>query len=124
MTAPDLLSPLVLGTMTFGDTVDADGAGALLDAALDAGITHIDTANGYAAGAAEHILAELLAGQRDRSPSRRRPACYTGDAGGNSPLSPKGLRLSVDASLRGSAPTTSTCSTCTSPTALRPSTRR
>ena len=49
MTTPDILSPMVLGTMTFGDTVDTDGAGALLDVALDAGITHIDTANGYAA---------------------------------------------------------------------------
>ena len=40
MTTPDILSPMVLGTMTFGDTVDTDGAGALLDVALDAGITH------------------------------------------------------------------------------------
>nr|WP_281536159.1 hypothetical protein [Cryobacterium breve] len=34
--------------MTFGDTVDAGEAASILDAALDAGITVIDTANGYA----------------------------------------------------------------------------
>ncbi|MHD0307414.1 aldo/keto reductase, partial [Rhodococcus erythropolis] len=50
MTAPLELPKLVLGTMTFGDTVDISGAGSMLDAALGAGISHIDTANGYAGG--------------------------------------------------------------------------
>ncbi|RZI87584.1 MAG: aldo/keto reductase, partial [Microbacterium sp.] len=55
---PELdLTLLVLGTMTFGDTVDFDGAAAMVDSALDAGITHIDTANGYAGGETERILA-------------------------------------------------------------------
>ena len=45
-----MLGPLVLGTMTFGDTVDLEGASAMVAAALEAGITHIDTANGYAGG--------------------------------------------------------------------------
>ena len=99
MTTPDILSPMVLGTMTFGDTVDTDGAGALLDVALDAGITHIDTANGYAAGAAERILSTLLAGKRDAVTIATKAGMYTGDTDGNSPLSPKGLRLSVEASL-------------------------
>jgi len=94
-----MFSPMVLGTMTFGDTVDQDGAGALLEVALDAGITHIDTANGYAAGASESILAKLLADKRDSVTVATKAGMYTGDTGGNSPLSPKGLRLSVDASL-------------------------
>ena len=99
MTTPDILSPMVLGTMTFGDTVDTDGAGALLDVALEAGITHIDTANGYAAGAAERILSTLLAGKLDSVTIATKAGMYTGDTDGNSPLSPKGLRLSVEASL-------------------------
>ena len=99
MTTPDILSPMVLGTMTFGDKVDTDGAGALLDVALEAGITHIDTANGYAAGAAERILSTLLAGKRDSVTIATKAGMYTGDTDGNSPLSPKGLRLSVEASL-------------------------
>ncbi|XGU18883.1 aldo/keto reductase [Rhodococcus sp. 3Y1] len=40
MTAPFELPKLVLGTMTFGDTVDISGAGSMLDAALGAGISH------------------------------------------------------------------------------------
>ncbi|MDZ7910490.1 MAG: aldo/keto reductase [Rhodococcus sp. (in: high G+C Gram-positive bacteria)] len=90
---------MVLGTMTFGDTVDLDGARALLDLALDAGIEHIDTANGYSAGEAERILSTLLAGKRDSVTLATKAGMYTGDTGGNSPLSPKGLRLSIEASL-------------------------
>ncbi|GAA0969502.1 aldo/keto reductase [Streptomyces rhizosphaericus] len=45
---PVPLSRLVLGTMTFGDTVDRAGAAAMLDIALDAGVTGVDTANAYA----------------------------------------------------------------------------
>lgn len=91
--------PMVLGTMTFGDTVDLDGAGALLDLALDAGITHIDTANGYSAGEAERMLSKLLVDKRDSVTIATKAGMYPGDTDGNSPLSPKGLRLSVDASL-------------------------
>ncbi|MGH3642021.1 MAG: aldo/keto reductase [Mycobacterium sp.] len=96
---PDVVTPMVLGTMTFGDTVDIDGASALLEAALDAGITHIDTANGYAAGEAECILGKLLADKRDAVTIATKAGMYAGDTDGNSPLSPEGLRLSVDASL-------------------------
>ncbi|MCV7228916.1 aldo/keto reductase [Mycolicibacterium komossense] len=92
-------SDMVLGTMTFGDTVDIDGAGALLDLALDAGITHIDTANGYSAGESERILSKLLAGRRDSVTIATKAGMYLGDVDGHSPLSPKGLRLSVEASL-------------------------
>jgi aryl-alcohol dehydrogenase-like predicted oxidoreductase len=90
---------MVLGTMTFGDTVDVAGAGALVDLALDAGITHIDTANGYSAGEAERILAKVLAGKRDAVTIATKAGMYPGDTDGNSPLSPKGLRLSLEASL-------------------------
>ena len=90
---------MVLGTMTFGDTVDLDGARALLDVALDAGITHLDTANSYSAGDAERMLAELLAGRRDRVTVATKAGMYLGDADGHSPLSPEGLRLSLEASL-------------------------
>jgi aryl-alcohol dehydrogenase-like predicted oxidoreductase len=99
VTTHKMFSPMVLGTMTFGDTVDIDGAGALLDVALDAGISHIDTANGYAAGEAERILAKLLAGKRDSVTIATKAGMYLGDTDGHFPLSPKGLRLSLEASL-------------------------
>ncbi len=56
--------------MTFGDTVDIDTARAMVDAALDAGITSLDTANGYAAGRSEEILGEILDGRRDAGDDR------------------------------------------------------
>jgi aryl-alcohol dehydrogenase-like predicted oxidoreductase len=70
------VSRLCLGTMTFGGTlegtagiggVDAKTAGRLLDAALDAGINFIDTADVYAAGQSEELLGELLGTRRRRS---------------------------------------------------------
>jgi aryl-alcohol dehydrogenase-like predicted oxidoreductase len=93
------LGPLVLGTMTFGDTVDADGAAAMLDAALEAGITHIDTANAYTGGESERVLARLLRGRRDRVTLATKAGMPHPDAGDNSPLSAAGLRASVEGSL-------------------------
>lgn len=94
------LSRLVLGTMTFGDTVDAAGAAAMLDAALDAGITGVDTANGYAGGETEKILAPLLATRRDRVVLATKAGMPHPDAGEHAPLSATGLRLSLEGSLR------------------------
>ena len=93
------LSSLVLGTMTFGDTVDAAGAEAMLEAALDAGITHVDTANGYAGGESERMLAGLLKGRRDRITLATKAGMPHPDAGGHAPLSAPALRASVDGSL-------------------------
>lgn len=93
------MSSLVLGTMTFGDTVDAAGAAKMLDTALDAGITAVDTANGYAGGETERILGELLPARRDRISLATKAGMPHPDAGDHSPLSPEGLRASVDGSL-------------------------
>ena len=62
------LTPFTLGTMLFGDAVDADNAARQLDLALDAGINSIDTADIYVRGASEELLGELLekSGRRDR----------------------------------------------------------
>jgi aryl-alcohol dehydrogenase-like predicted oxidoreductase len=91
--------PLVLGTMTFGDTVEFDGAAAMVDAALNEGITHIDTANGYAGGESERMLARLLRGRRDRVTLASKAGMPHPDAGDHSPLSASGLRASVEGSL-------------------------
>ncbi|MEV4009091.1 aldo/keto reductase [Nonomuraea angiospora] len=90
----------VLGTMTFGDTVDAGTAGRMLDHALDAGVTGVDTANGYAGGAAEEILGELLRGRRDRVVLATKAGIPHPDAGEHAPLSPAGLRAALEGSLR------------------------
>ena len=98
--APVAMSRLVLGTMTFGDTVDAAGAVAMIDAALDAGITGLDTANGYAGGDTETILGPLLATRRDRVVLATKAGMPHPDAGDHAPLSAAGLRASLEGSLR------------------------
>ncbi|MCX4911334.1 aldo/keto reductase [Streptomyces sp. NBC_00878] len=97
---PVPLSRLVLGTMTFGDTVDASGAAAMLDAALDAGITGVDTANGYAGGESERILAGLLPGRRDRIVLATKAGIPHPDQGEHAPLSAAGLRAALEGSLK------------------------
>ena len=94
------LSQLVLGTMTFGDTVDVDTARTMVDTALAAGITSLDTANGYAAGRSEEIIGEILHGRRDAATIATKAGIYAGDAGDAPLLSARGLRSSLEASLR------------------------
>nr|WP_237540647.1 aldo/keto reductase [Streptomyces sp. SID4917] len=97
---PVPLSRLVLGTMTFGDTVDRAGAAAMVDTALDAGITGIDTANGYAGGESERILADLLPGRRDRIVLATKAGIPHPDQGGHAPLSAAGMRAALEGSLK------------------------
>ncbi len=102
-TLPGLRRPLpslVLGTMTFGDTVDIDVARAMVDLALESGVTSIDTANGYARGRSEEMLGEILKGRWDEVTVATKAGIYPGDAGGRPLLSRKGLRASLEASLR------------------------
>ena len=56
-----------LGGNNFGMRVDLQGARAVVDAALDAGVTLFDTADIYGGkGGSESILGEVLEGRRDR----------------------------------------------------------
>jgi len=94
------LPRLVLGTMTFGDTVDLDTARRMVDQAVASGITHFDTANGYAGGRSEELLGELMVGRRGEVTVATKAGMYPGDSGGEPLLSPAGLRSSLEASLR------------------------
>jgi aryl-alcohol dehydrogenase-like predicted oxidoreductase len=61
------VSPLCLGTLNFGGpTPDADAI-RMIHAALDGGITFIDTANVYHAGRSEQVVGKALADRRDRA---------------------------------------------------------
>ncbi|WP_371582357.1 aldo/keto reductase [Streptomyces sp. NBC_01314] len=97
---PVPLSRLVLGTMTFGDTVDRAGAADMLATALEAGITGVDTANGYAGGESERILAELLPAHRDRIVLATKAGIPHPDQGEHAPLSAPGLRAALEGSLK------------------------
>jgi aryl-alcohol dehydrogenase-like predicted oxidoreductase len=58
------VSEISLGSwLTYGLGVEADAARACLEAAFEAGINFIDTANVYGRGAAESFLGEALAGR-------------------------------------------------------------
>ncbi|HEV7614943.1 MAG TPA: aldo/keto reductase [Solirubrobacterales bacterium] len=59
-------SAVGLGCNNFGARLDADGTAAVLEAALDAGITFFDTADVYGgAGASEELMGAALMGRRD-----------------------------------------------------------
>ena len=55
-----------LGGNNFGRRLDVDATRAVVDAAMDAGITLIDTADSYGSGRSEEFLGEVLAGRRDQ----------------------------------------------------------
>src|SRR6266568_6193083 len=56
-----------LGCNNFGMRVDLEGTRAVVDAALDAGVTLFDTADIYGnKGGSESFLGEVLEGRRDR----------------------------------------------------------
>lgn len=60
------VSPLWLGTMMFGDQTAEPEAASMLDAARDAGLNAIDTADVYAQGQSERIVGRLIARDRHR----------------------------------------------------------
>ena len=60
------VSEMCLGTMMFGDRCDETETDRILSAALDAGVTFIDTAEAYCQGRTEEILGRILNGKRER----------------------------------------------------------
>src|SRR3954452_18187601 len=60
-----MVSTVGLGTNDFGARIDAEQSRAVVDAALDAGVTLFDTADTYGRGASEEILGAALGKRRD-----------------------------------------------------------
>jgi aryl-alcohol dehydrogenase-like predicted oxidoreductase len=105
------VSRLGLGGNTFGWLLDVDGTRRVVDAALDAGVNFIDTADMYgrtgpklpavragARGDSERFLGQVLAGRRDRVVVATK---FGNDMGDGETLrgSPAYVRRAVDASL-------------------------
>lgn len=59
------VSCIGLGCNNFGRRVDLAGTRAVVDAAIDSGVTFFDTADIYGTGLSEEYLGEALAGRRD-----------------------------------------------------------
>jgi aryl-alcohol dehydrogenase-like predicted oxidoreductase len=96
------ISEIIYGNwLTHGSQVEDDAAVKSVRAALDAGITTFDTADGYANGAAETVLGEALKGERRAGIEIFTKVYFpTGPKGHNDTgLSRKHIRHSIDESL-------------------------
>ena len=93
------MAEVVLGTMTFGGSADLDLSRQILAAAVDAGVTRIDTANMYTDGASEEFLGELLGEHSLQFEVASKVGNPAGIRSSGSPLSPDAIVESVDRSL-------------------------
>ncbi|MHA1600284.1 MAG: aldo/keto reductase [Alphaproteobacteria bacterium] len=96
---PDV-SPICLGTMTFGDRTDEATAGRIVDRAREAGINFIDTADVYAGGASEEIVGRLIKSDRDRWVLASKVGNRMGDDPRCAGLGRQWLDRAIDDSLR------------------------
>lgn len=101
------VSRLCLGTLNFGNTTAPDEAGRILDAAEDAGINFLDTADNYGGetnrGAAEAIIGQWLtgaAGRRDRIVLATKVCNPMGPGPNDRGLSAYHIKRACEASLR------------------------
>jgi aryl-alcohol dehydrogenase-like predicted oxidoreductase len=96
------VSEISLGSwLTYGGGVGDEAAGACVDAAFDAGINFIDTANVYARGGAEDFLGEALQGRpRDSYVLATKLYFPMDDTGENQGLSRQQILKQIDDSLR------------------------
>ncbi len=109
------VSPLALGTVNFGWLTNEEDSCAMLDAALDQGISFIDTSDNYNAGRTESILGKYFSsGKRDQVVLATKCFAPPNDFGSSDPvrasgswvgpndsgLSAKHIRLACEASLK------------------------
>jgi aryl-alcohol dehydrogenase-like predicted oxidoreductase len=96
------VSEISLGSwLTYGGGVPDDQARACLQAAFDAGINFVDTANVYATGGAEEFLGDALQGRpRDSYVLATKVYFPMDDSGENQGLSRQQIEKQIDDSLR------------------------
>jgi aryl-alcohol dehydrogenase-like predicted oxidoreductase len=88
------VSVVGLGCNNFGRRVDVDGTRAVVDAALDVGVTFFDTAESYGGGQSEAFLGEALRGRRDQ--------VVLATKFGGAPAEGRGSRREIRRALEGS----------------------
>ena len=93
------VSPICLGTMNFGDRTDFAAAEQIVNAAFDAGINFIDTADVYVKGESERIVGKLVKKHREHWVLATKVANAMGSEPNESGLSRKHIMRSADASL-------------------------
>jgi len=98
--SPLRISPLTLGTMMFGGATDAAESLRIVHDARDSGINSIDTADIYNDGETERVLAQALAGERDRWVLASKVGYRLGKGPNNIGFSRKWILEAVEGSLR------------------------
>ena len=94
------VSRVCLGTMMFGGATDRRTAGAIVNAARNAGVNFIDTANGYNKGESERIVGKLIAKDRDEWVLATKGAANLGPGLYSRGISRKALMKFLDDSLK------------------------
>jgi aryl-alcohol dehydrogenase-like predicted oxidoreductase len=104
-----LVSPVALGTMTFGEPVNESDSINLVHAALDMGVNFIDSANSYegyrrkigsAGGWAEEIVGKAIRDRRDRAVVVTKAANVVGSGPNDRGLSRVHLMNQIEKSLK------------------------
>jgi aryl-alcohol dehydrogenase-like predicted oxidoreductase len=94
------VSVVGLGCNNFGGRVDEAGTRAVIDAALESGVTFFDTADIYGnAGGSETLIGKILEGRRDRVVLATKFGKPMGDGATRRGSAPY-IRAAIDASLR------------------------
>jgi len=100
-----IVSVVGLGGNNFGRRLDVEQTRAVVDAAMDAGVTLLDTADAYGGqGRSEEILGAVLAGRRDQVVLATKFGAQNADMGYGPAAGAKGgrsyIRRAVEQSLR------------------------
>jgi aryl-alcohol dehydrogenase-like predicted oxidoreductase len=94
------VSVVGLGCNNFGGRIDETATRRVADAALDAGITFLDTADMYGETKSEEFLGRILAGRRDRVVLATKFGGWRTDLGREGGAKPAYVRAAVHDSLR------------------------
>jgi aryl-alcohol dehydrogenase-like predicted oxidoreductase len=94
------VSVVGLGCNNFGGRIDETATRRVVDAALDAGITFLDTADMYGETKSEEFLGRILAGRRDRVVLATKFGGWRTDLGREGGAKPAYVRAAVHDSLR------------------------
>jgi len=93
------ISRICLGTMNFGDSMDEATAAQTVDAAREAEVNFVDTADAYVGGASETILGKLIEKDRDSWVLATKVGQQDGKPQRKMGLSRKWIMEAIDASL-------------------------
>ena len=94
------VSDLGLGCNNFGRRIGLEESRSVIDAALDAGVNFLDTADIYGQGQSEAMIGQVLRGRRDEVVIATKFGMDMHGANGNKPRgSPQYMRRAIEASL-------------------------